>query len=299
VTAFAPSSELLKSSTLRSRLKNGSRDADQKKKGEIQGVSPAAYLPAAYCLLVMAIIYGIHPVEEALKAYPDKVEKICVDRGQRNPRLRDIISLAKEKHVPFSLEDRLWLDRKSEGARHQGVVCYVAEMPGYQAEDILELSGPRPLFLVLDGIEDPHNVGAILRSAEVAGADGVFLTQRHSPGLNATVVKASAGAASHIKVARVPNATRLLELLKEKGCWITGLDASSKRSIWEADFAIPTALVLGNEGTGLHRLVREKCDFLVSIPVKGKVSSHNVSVAAGIALYEALRQRHSVNDHDQ
>jgi 23S rRNA (guanosine2251-2'-O)-methyltransferase len=241
----------------------------------------------------MSLIYGIHAVEEALKAEPCGIERICIERGQRNPRLQVIMSLAKEKHVPFAFEDPKWLDRKAEGQRHQGVLGYLAEMAVFGIDEIIEGAQSPGLLLILDGVEDPHNVGAILRSAEVAGADGVFLPQRHSPGLNATVVKSSSGAASHIKISRVPNTVQLIQTLKSRGYWVAGLEEKSAQRLWDADFSVPTVLVMGNEGKGLHRLVKEYCDFLVSIPIRGKVSSHNVSVAAGIVLYEVLRQRES------
>jgi 23S rRNA (guanosine2251-2'-O)-methyltransferase len=239
----------------------------------------------------MAIIYGINAVAEALKADAGRVERICVERGQKNSRIQEIIDLGRQNHVALSFEDKAWLDRKAEGGRHQGVLCYMAEMETVGAEEILAQAHSPGLVLVLDGIEDPHNLGAILRSAEVSGADGVFIPQRRSAGLTATAVKASAGAASHLKVTRIANAAQFIEQLKKSGYWVAGLDAESSLPVWEADFSVPTALVLGGEGSGLHRLVKEKCDFLVSIPVRGKVSSHNVSVAAGIALYEVLRQR--------
>jgi 23S rRNA (guanosine2251-2'-O)-methyltransferase len=239
----------------------------------------------------MAVLYGINAALEALKADPRRIERICIQRGQKNPRVQEIIDLGRQHHAPVSFEEKNWLDRKAEGERHQGVLCYVAEMPAIEAEELLVRANAPGLVLVLDGIEDPHNLGAILRSAEVAGADGVFLPQRRSAGLNPAAVKASAGASAHLKLARIANVTNLLELLKKKGYWIAGLEAEAGQSIWEVDFTVPTALVLGGEGSGLHRLVKENCDFLVSIPVRGKVSSHNVSVAAGIALYEVLRQR--------
>ncbi len=239
----------------------------------------------------MAIIYGINAVTEALKADAGRIERICVGRGQKNPRVQEIIDLGRQHHVALSFEENAWLDRKAEGGRHQGVLCYVAEMATVEVEDILARAKAPGLVLLLDGVEDPHNLGAILRSAEVAGADGVFLPQRRSAGLSATAVKASAGAAAHLKVTKITNAARVVEQLKKSGYWITGLDAEAERPLWEADFSVPTALVLGGEGSGLHRLIREKCDYLFSIPVRGRISSHNVSVAAGIALYEVLRQR--------
>jgi 23S rRNA (guanosine2251-2'-O)-methyltransferase len=239
----------------------------------------------------MSILHGINPVTEALRADPGKIERICIERGQKNPRIQEIIELARQNHVRISFEERSWLDRKAEGERHQGVLCYAAEMITCDPEDILNQAKSPGLLVVLDGIEDPHNLGAILRSAEAAGADGVFLPQHRSAGLSATVVKASAGAASYVKLARCTNVAQLIELMKKKGFWVAGLDADSGQPIWKTDLTAPIALVLGNEGTGLHKLVKQKCDFLVSLPIHGNVGSYNVSVAAGIALYEVLRQR--------
>lgn len=239
----------------------------------------------------MAVLYGIHAVLEALKAHPDKIERICVEKGNKNPRIRDIVDMARASHVRISFEDRSWLDRKAADARHQGLLCYAAEITTLDSEEILEQSKSPGLLIVLDGIEDPHNVGAILRSAEAADADGVFLPRHRSSSLSPAVVKASAGAASHVKLSRVSNIANLLELLKKRGYWIAGLDASSDQAAWEADLTVPLAIVLGSEGRGLHRLVKEKCDFLLSLPIRGSVGSYNVSVAAGIALYEVLRQR--------
>jgi 23S rRNA (guanosine2251-2'-O)-methyltransferase len=239
----------------------------------------------------MSVLAGIHAVAEALKACPDRIERICIARGQGNPRVQEIIKEAQQKHVRISFEEKSWLDRKAEGFRHQGILCYAAEMDTYDSEEILDRSKFPGLLVVLDGVEDPHNLGAILRSAEAAGADGMFLPRHRSAGLSAAVVKASAGAASHAKVARVPNIAQLIESLKKRGFWVVGLDAASDLPIWKTDLTGPTVLILGNEGSGLHRLVREKCDFTVSLPIQGNVRSYNVSVAAGIALYEVLRQR--------
>jgi len=239
----------------------------------------------------MSVLHGINAVTEALKANPEKIERICVERGQKNPRIQAIVELARQNGVRIEFEEKSWLNRKTEGARHQGVLCYAAAMDTFDSEEILQQAKTPGLLVVLDGIEDPHNLGAILRSAEAAGADGVFLPRHRSTSISATVVKASAGAASHVKVARIPNVAQCIEELKKKGFWIVGLDASADQPIWDADFTVPVALILGSEGSGLHRLVREKCDFLVSVPIYGKVGSYNVSVAAGIALYEAIRQR--------
>jgi len=239
----------------------------------------------------MAILYGIHSVHEALQATEDRVERICVEKGARSPRIQTIIQTARECRIPLSFEERAWLDRRAAGNRHQGVICYLAESTTFSVSDVLEGASRPGLLLILDGIEDPHNLGAILRSAEVSGADGILLPKRRSAGISAAVVKASAGAAAHVKVARGSNTSQLIELVKEQGFWVAGLDAESSTPIWRADFSVPIALVLGNEQKGLHGLVRKRCDYLISIPVLGDVSSYNVSVSAGIALYEVLRQR--------
>ncbi len=239
----------------------------------------------------MAVLHGIHAVLEALKAHPDKIERICIEKGNKSPRIREVVELARARHVRLSFEDRSWLDRKTADARHQGVLCYVSEIASLDSEEILEQAKSPGLLVILDGIEDPQNVGAILRSAEAADADGVFLPRHRSSSLSPTVVKASAGAASHMKLSRVSNIANLIELLKKRGYWVAGLDASSDQPVWNADLNVPLALVLGGEGRGLHRLVKEKCDFLLSLPIQGNVGSYNVSVAAGIALYEVLRQR--------
>jgi 23S rRNA (guanosine2251-2'-O)-methyltransferase len=239
----------------------------------------------------MALIYGINPVMEALKSQPDRIQRICVQRDQRNARVQQIIEVGRQRSLPLSFEDRSWLDRKCEGARHQGVICYVWDAPAAAVEDILDRAVHPGLVLVLDGIEDPHNFGAILRSAEIAGVDGVFVPHRRSSSLSPAAVKASAGAASTVRISRGANLAQLIDKLKEVGYWVAGLDAASGTQLWQADFTVPTALVLGSEGAGLHRLVKEKCDFLIRIPVRGRINSYNVSVAAGIALYEVIRQR--------
>ena len=241
----------------------------------------------------MSFLYGIHSVLEALKADAGRIEKITFQRGLYGPRLQQVIDLARQAGRPISFEDKAALDRKAGDARHQGVLCQVSEAPTLEVEDLLQQASTPALFVVLDGIEDPQNLGAILRSAEVAGADGVFLPRRRAAGLTGSAVKASAGAASHIRIARFSSPGCLIESLKQRGLWLTGLAAEAGKNLWEVDFRLPSVLVLGGEGGGLHRLVRKKCDFLASIPVRGKVGSYNVSVAAGMALYEVLRQRSS------
>ena len=239
----------------------------------------------------MPVLYGINAVMEALKADPARVERVSIQRGLAGPRIQAIIDFARHAGAPLVFEDRAWLDRKAGGGRHQGVICHISEAATVSAEDIMRQASSPGLLMILDGVEDPQNLGATLRSAEVAGVDGVLIPQRRSAGLSASAVKASAGAATHVKVARVSNTNQAVELIKSSGYWVTGLSADAEKPIWEIDFLVSTALVVGSEGSGLHRLVSEKCDFLASIPLRGRVGSYNVSVAAGIALYEVLRQR--------
>jgi 23S rRNA (guanosine2251-2'-O)-methyltransferase len=239
----------------------------------------------------MALLCGIHPVLEALKAEGSRMERLCVERGNRNPRLQEIVGLARERGVPVSFEEKPWMERKAEGTRHQGVLCYMAEIVLHDAEKLVETASSPGLLLILDGIEDPQNLGGILRSAEVAGADGVFLPRWRSAGISPAVVKASAGAAAHVRIARSANLRQLLDMVTSKGYWVVGLDARGERALWEVDLTPPTALVVGSEGGGIRRLVKESCDIRASIPVRGKVSSLNAGVAAGIALYECIRQR--------
>ena len=184
----------------------------------------------AALMSTMSVLHGINAVAEAIKASPEKIERICVERGQKNPRIQEIIELARQSHIRISFEEKSWLDRKAEGARHQGILCFAAEMATLDAEDILEQAKSPGLLVILDGIEDPHNLGAILRSAEAAGADGVFLPQHRSAALSAAVVTASAGAASHVKLARVTNIAQLIESLKKRGYWVAGLDAAGSAS---------------------------------------------------------------------
>ena len=239
----------------------------------------------------MSVIYGINAAAEAIRAHPERIERISVERGGRNRRIGEIILEARQKHVRVSFEERAWLDRKADGERHQGILCHIAEANTLDADDILDAAKSPGLLAVLNGIEDPHNLGAIIRSAEAYGLDGVFIPKNRSAGLSPAVVKASAGAAAHVKLARIGNTAQFIEFLKKKGYWIVGLEADAGKMIWESDLTMPTAFVFGGEGKGIHRLVKEKCDFLVSLPIYGHINSLNVSVAAGIAFYEALRQR--------
>jgi 23S rRNA (guanosine2251-2'-O)-methyltransferase len=242
----------------------------------------------------MNLICGINPVLEALVAGTRHFDRLLIVKGLRSRRLSDAIRRATHLGIPLRFEMRETLDRMAAGVPHQGIIAVVSEKPVLSLEELLDTAHQPALVVVLDGVEDPRNLGAILRTAEAAGADGVLLPERHSAGLSETVGRASAGALEHVKVARVGNLVQALEALKSRGVWVVGFDAAGTER-WDAvDLARPVALVLGGEGRGIRRLVREHCDHLVSIPHFGHVGSLNVSVAAGIALYEAVRQRRAV-----
>lgn len=233
-------------------------------------------------------IYGINPVLEALKT--GRVTALWVSSSS-NPRLKQIGELAARKGVALRARDLAALDRLAEGGVHQGIVAEVREAAPVSVEELVRDARGAPLIVVLDSIEDPHNVGAILRTADAAGADGIVRQSRHAAPLGGATAKASAGAVAHMPVADVVNIARAIEELKEAGVWTIGLAGEGTRRYDEVDLTLPSAIVLGAEGTGLRRLVRERCDWLVSIPMLGHVDSLNVSVAAGIVLYEAVRQR--------
>jgi len=242
----------------------------------------------------MNLICGINPVFEALAAGTRHFDRLLIVKGLRSRKLSDAIRRATQLGIPLRFEMRETLDRMAGGVPHQGIIAVVSEKPVLSLESLLETARDPALVVVLDGVEDPRNLGAILRTAEAAGADGVLLPERHSAGLSETVGRASAGALEHVQVARVGNLVQALEALKARGIWVVGFDAAGTER-WDAvDLARPVALVLGGEGRGIRRLVREHCDHLVSIPHFGHIGSLNVSVAAGIALYEAVRQRRSV-----
>ncbi len=242
-------------------------------------------------------IYGLIPVLEALRAGGKKLEQITIAEGARHGRLRELLDLAKQASVPVNRAPRLALDRALPGVAHQGVIAKTTAASYRDAGELLdELSSQvgtdtPPLILGLDAVEDPRNLGAILRTAECAGVGGVFIPERRAVGLTATVAKAAAGALEHVPIARVTNLVQLIEQLKERNIWVIGAAADGASDYTEWDWRVPSALFLGGEGTGLHRLVRERCDALVRIPLRGHIESLNVSVAAGIILYEALRQR--------
>src|SRR5712692_3529811 len=233
-------------------------------------------------------IYGINPVLEALRA--KRVTAIRVS-PRDDDRLTMIARLAGQQGVPVRRAKADELDRFAAGGVHQGVVADVHDHVSLSLEDLVKHAGGAPLIVVLDGIEDPHNVGAILRTVDAAGADGVVRQSRHAAPLGGAAAKASAGAVSHVKIAEVVNIARALGQLKDAGVWTVGLAAGAPKAYDQVDFTLPTAIVVGAEGTGLRRLVKERCDWLVSIPMRGHVASLNVSVAAGVTLFEAVRQR--------
>ena len=234
------------------------------------------------------LIYGVNPVLEALRA--GRVNEVRVS-ARAGVRVRDVIALAGRAHVAIKQVAPGDLDRAARGAAHQGVVADVREAKSVGVEDLIVRAKGAPLVVVLDQIEDPQNVGAILRTVDGAGADGVVRQSRHAARLDGAAAKASAGAVAHVKIAEVVNIARAIEELKELGVWSVGLAGDARERYDRLDLTVPTAIVLGAEGGGLRRLVRERCDRLAAIPMHGHVGSLNVSVAAGVALFEAVRQR--------
>jgi 23S rRNA (guanosine2251-2'-O)-methyltransferase len=240
----------------------------------------------------MHLIFGINSVAEALKARSRGFEWVGVAKERHDLRLQKLIQDCRHNGVPVRFLPRAELDRMATSAAHQGVVAVTSSKQYADLDDVVTAKrGDHSLIVVLDGVEDPHNLGAILRTADAAGADGVVIPERRASGITGTVTKTSAGASEHLPVAKVTNISRTLEELKSKELWIVGLDERGKPSYDEIDYRMNCAIVLGAEGKGLHELVSRKCDFLVSIPMLGKVPSLNVSVAAGVVLYEVVRQR--------
>jgi 23S rRNA (guanosine2251-2'-O)-methyltransferase len=237
------------------------------------------------------IIYGINPVLEALRGGRVREVRVTLRTSDRH---QAVVEAARLAGVPVRTVAAEALEREAQGGVHQGVAATVEDVARCSLETLVQDAGGVPLLVVLDGIEDPHNLGAILRSVDAAGAAGVVMQHRRSAALAGAAAKASAGAMAHVRVAEVVNIARALEELKGLGVWCVGLAGEADTTYDAADLTVPTALVVGAEGAGLRRLVRESCDFLVSIPMKGHVSSLNVSVATGIALFEAVRQRSTV-----
>lgn len=237
-------------------------------------------------------LYGVHAVREALQAHPRKLMRILLAR--QDHRSAEIVRLARSAGVPVHVEPRPVLDRLVPDGKHQGVVALMASVPYAERDEILAYARERreaPFLVILDGVEDPQNLGAVLRSAEAAGVHGLFLPERRSVGLTGTVARVSAGAVHHLKVAQTQNLSRLIEGLQAEGVWIYALDPLAGKRYTALDLRGPIALVFGGEGTGVRPGVLSKCDERVSIPMRGRVSSLNVSAAAAIVLFEVVRQR--------
>jgi len=243
--------------------------------------------------LSKSIIEGRNPVLEALKSSRD-IDKILIQEGEKEGSIKKIIALAKEKKIPIQFVDKKKLNQISTSHSHQGVIAYCAAHEYYDIEEVLERArekGENLFLIILDEITDPHNLGSILRTADATGVHGVIIPKRRSVGLTATVAKTSAGAIEYVPVVKVSNLAATIDKLKELGVWFYGADMDGDREYYQCDMKGDIALVIGSEGKGISRLVKEKCDFLVRIPMKGKVSSLNASVAASILMYEVLRQK--------
>lgn len=242
------------------------------------------------------IVAGKHPVLEALRSGRE-INKIWVAEGAQKHLTAPIIAEAKQLGVIVQFADKRKLDAMAGEVAHQGVIAQVAPYRYYEVDELLAIAkdkGEMPFLLLLDEIEDPHNLGSILRTAECTGAHGVIIPKRRSASLTATVSKTSAGAAEYVPVARVTNLAQTIEALKEQGVWVAGADVAAEQDVYRTKFDMPLALVIGNEAKGMGRLIREKCDFLVKLPMAGKLNSLNASVAAGVLMYEVLRQRRGV-----
>ena len=243
-------------------------------------------------VLQMHYIYGINSVSEALKSRGRAFEWVGMAKERHDLRLQRLIEDCRKIGIPVRFLQRTELDRMAGNAAHQGVVAVTSAKQYNELEDVVAAKrGKYSLIIVLDGVEDPHNLGAILRTADAAGANGIVIPERRAAPVTGTVTKASAGASEHLPIAKVTNISRTVEELKESNIWTVGLDERAIQTYDALDYNIDCALVLGGEGKGLHDLVKRKCDFLVSIPMLGKVPSLNVSVAAAVVLYEIVRQR--------
>lgn len=236
-------------------------------------------------------IEGRNPVIEAIRA-EHEIDSIVIANGAQGS-VKKIVAMAKEKGILVKYVDKKKLDELAPGENHQGVVAFVSEYGYSELEDVLskvEKEGRSPFIIILDGITDPHNLGAIIRTADASGADAIVIPKRRSVGITSTVVKSSAGAVEYVPVCRVTNLVSTIKMLKEEGVWVAALDMGGQQ-LHKSNLKGSIALVVGSEGEGVSRLVRENCDFTVSIPMKGRVSSLNASVAAGVVMYEVLRQR--------
>ena len=239
------------------------------------------------------VLVGRNAVTEALKSGRG-INKLWIASGDREGSVSEIAALAKERGIVMQYVERAKIESFAGGHRHQGVLAYVAPVPYAELDDILkaaEAKGEAPFLVLLDELEDPHNLGALLRTADATGVHGILIPKRRSVSLNATVAKTSAGAVEYVPVARIGNIAQTLKKLKEKGFWVAGADMDGEKAYYEADLTGPLVLVVGSEGRGMSRLTKEACDFIVSMPMVGRINSLNASVAGSILMYEALRQR--------
>ncbi|HHM23626.1 MAG TPA: 23S rRNA (guanosine(2251)-2'-O)-methyltransferase RlmB [Bacteroidetes bacterium] len=241
------------------------------------------------------ILFGVNPVRAAIAA-KRPIEKILISTSAHRSRFTDLLKEARERGIPVQFVPADALAKRAGTHNHQGIIAVVAEITPISLEELIEMCQSKekhPLITVLDGIEDPHNLGAILRSAEAAGFCGAVVPKRHTSPLSPAVAKASAGAIEYLPIAKVENLTQALRRLKEQGFWIVGTDSSAEMPYWQLSVDLPLAVVIGSEGKGIRRLVKEHCDFLVRIPMVGKTESLNASVAAGILFFDILRKRQS------
>lgn len=238
-------------------------------------------------------VEGRNAVIELLESGRD-INKIFILEGEHHGSINKIIAMAKERKIVLTMVNKTKLNQMAQTENNQGVIAIVPPFDYCEVEDILENAKQReekPFILILDGIEDPHNLGSIIRTAETAGVHGIIIPKRRSASVNSTVSKVSAGAVEHMKIARVNNINETIRYLKENDVWICGTDMDAKKYYYQEDYKGPIAIVIGSEGFGMSRLVKENCDFLVKIPMKGKITSLNASVSAGIVIYEAVKQR--------
>ncbi len=239
-------------------------------------------------------IHGTHPICEGLKARPSPIKRILISRSRNRKPLAEILRLAEERGVPIQWEDKHELTHLAKTSSHQGILAQMDEFKYAEIPDIVrgwKAAGTRALLLVVDSVEDPQNLGALIRTANALGVHGVVIPRDRAASISPIVIKASAGAVFHTLIARVTNIASCLEVLKKHGVWILGAEVGAERSIYDFDFDLDVAIVIGSEGRGIRLLVKKKCDFLVSIPLAGEVSSLNASVAGALVMYEAVRQR--------
>lgn len=237
-------------------------------------------------------IARINPVREILRSSPKRIHKIILQKDLRKPQFKEILSAARKENIPVIFTPQKKMDQ--EDSQHQGIIALVSSKEYVSLDSILDAS-ELPFLLLLDQIEDPQNLGAIVRTAEGAGVDGIILPERHSAGLSAAVFNVSAGALEHVNVSRVKNLARTMDGLRKRGIWLIGAEGGSPKAWYEFDYSVPVGIVMGSEGQGLRRIIKQKCDEVLSLPLRGRVNSLNVASAASIFLYEVVRQRKTKN----